>query len=73
MPVRRVAAARAGVADYWIVNLPDRRLEVYREPVPDGAAPFGWRHGHHATLGLDERVSPLAFPGTDIAIADLLP
>jgi Uma2 family endonuclease len=65
--------ARAGVADYWIVNLPDRRLEVYREPVPDGAAPFGWRHGHHATLGPGERVSPLALPGTDMAVADLLP
>src|SRR5687768_16535808 len=30
--------ARAGLADYWIVNLPDRRLEVYRGPVPDAAA-----------------------------------
>src|SRR5512138_3779920 len=24
--------ARAGVADYWIVNLPDAALEVYRRP-----------------------------------------
>src|SRR5262245_2313464 len=27
--------ARAGIADYWIVNLPDRCLEIYREAVPD--------------------------------------
>src|SRR5689334_24466599 len=26
------AYARAGIADYWIVNLVDRVLEVYREP-----------------------------------------
>jgi Uma2 family endonuclease len=36
--------ARAGIADYWIVNLADRRVEIYREPMPDGAASFGWRY-----------------------------
>ena len=35
--------ARAGLQDYWVLNLVDRVLEVYREPVPDSAAPFGWR------------------------------
>ena len=65
--------ARAGIADYWIVNLPDRRLEVYREPVADGAGPFGWRYGRVVTLGPDERVSPLAAPAAAIAVADLLP
>jgi len=29
------------LADYWIVNLPERRLEIYREPEPDATAPFG--------------------------------
>src|SRR5262249_22795353 len=29
--------ARAGLADYWIVNLADRRLEVYRRPIADPA------------------------------------
>ena len=65
--------ARAGIADYWIVNLPDRRLEVYREPVAHGAAPFGWRYGRVVTLGPDERVSPRAAPAAAIAVADLLP
>jgi Uma2 family endonuclease len=63
--------ARAGIADYWIVNIPDRRVEVYREPVPDGAAPFGWRYRRAVTLGPAERVSPLAAPSA--AVADLLP
>src|SRR5206468_5682869 len=36
---------RARIADYWIVNLNDRVLEVRREPTRPGPA---WRHG--ATL-----------------------
>jgi len=65
--------ARAGLADYWIVNLPDRRLEVYRGPVSDGAAPFSWRYGTALALGPDDRVAPLAAPTATITVADLLP
>jgi Uma2 family endonuclease len=36
--------ARAGLPDYWIVNLPEHALEVYRDPEPDPAAPFRWRY-----------------------------
>src|SRR2546430_17190567 len=35
--------ARAGLSDYWVLNLLDRVLEVYRQPGPDLPAPFGWR------------------------------
>ena len=36
---RKAAAyARAGILDYWILNLIDRLLEVYREPVSPGPA-----------------------------------
>jgi Uma2 family endonuclease len=65
--------ARARIADYWIVNIPDRRLEVYREPMPDAAAAFAWRYGRVVTLGPDERVSPLAIPAALVTVADLLP
>ncbi len=65
--------ARARIADYWIVNVPDQRLEVYREPAPDAAAPFAWRYGRVVTLGADERVSPLAVPSALVSVADLLP
>ena len=40
--------ARAGLADYWVLNLVDRVLEVYRESVADAAAPFGWSYAHSA-------------------------
>jgi len=58
--------ARAGLVDYWIVNLPERRLEVYRDPEPDATAPFGWRYRSVTILesGLEPgaSVSPLARP-----------
>jgi hypothetical protein len=64
--------ARAGLADYWIVNLPDRRLEVYRPPVSD--APFGWRYGTALALGPGDRVAaPLAAPEAMVTVGDLLP
>ena len=65
--------ARAQIADYWIVNIPARRLEVYRQPVPDDTAIFGWRYGQALTLGAEARVSPLAVPAAAINVADLLP
>jgi Uma2 family endonuclease len=64
--------ARARIADYWIVNLPDDRLEVFRDPMPDSAATFGWRYGLNVVLGREQRVTPLALPAASIAVADLL-
>ena len=65
--------ARAGVQDYWIVNLIDRVLEVYRDPGPDQSAPYGWRYRSVTTVAPPAVVAPLALPSTRIAVADLLP
>ncbi len=65
--------ARAQVADYWIVNLVDRVLEVYREPVEAPAAAYGWQYGALLRLGPADFISPLAAPHARIAVADLLP
>jgi Uma2 family endonuclease len=65
--------ARAGLADYWILNLVDRVLEVYRNPTSDPDAPFGWRYGSHQTLGREASVAPLALPEAGIRVVDLLP
>jgi hypothetical protein len=64
--------ARAGLTDYWVLNLVDRVLEVYREPVADSAAPFGWRYGRAEVLGADAHVTPLAAPAASIPVARLL-
>ncbi len=65
--------ARAGLSDYWVLNLEDGVLEVYREPAPDPAAPFGWRYARCAVLEPSARVSPLAAPAASIRVSDLLP
>jgi Uma2 family endonuclease len=64
--------ARAGVADYWIVNLADNLLEVYRVPQADPDAPLGWRYGSTTALRRGDAVTPLALPHWSIPISDLL-
>ena len=65
--------ARARLPEYWIVNLVDRVLEVYRESGSDAGAPYGWAYRVVLTLGPDEHVTPLAAPSARILVADLLP
>jgi Uma2 family endonuclease len=65
--------ARAGIEDYWIVNLVDRVLEVYRDPAPDPAAYYGWAYRSVVTLAPPAAAALLAFPSSAIAVADLLP
>ena len=62
--------ARAGIADYWIVNLVNRQLEVYRDPAP---MPGGY--GYKATLILfdSDSIAPLSAPNGTVAVADLFP
>ena len=71
---RRVKArvyARAAISDYWIVNLVDRRVEVYRDPV--GVGRRAARYRSVSVVPADERVVPLAEPFVSLAVADLLP
>ena len=63
--------ARAGIQDYWIVNLVDRVLEVYREPAPDAAAPFGASYARREISDPSRQVSPLAAPHARIQVRDL--
>ena len=65
--------ASANVADYWIVNLVQRQLEVYRDPVADSTQLFGFRYNSRTILDPPDTVSPLAAPQASITVADLLP
>jgi Uma2 family endonuclease len=58
--------ARAGVPEYWIVNLPQRTVEVYRLPGPEGYAEVTSR-------GPEQTISPGAFPDVVIAVGELVP
>jgi Uma2 family endonuclease len=54
-----------GIADLWVVDLPDDRLVVHREPTVDGYA--GVR-----TVARGETISPLAFPDVSFTVAEIL-
>jgi Uma2 family endonuclease len=65
--------ARAGLQDYWLLNLVDGVLEVYRDPIADASATYGWRYARRLVLRPPAQVSPLAAPTAAVRIADLLP
>jgi Uma2 family endonuclease len=58
--------ARAGIQEYWIVNLIQRCLEVHRQPV-------GGIYGVIERLAPSDSLSPPAAPHAEISVADLLP
>ena len=65
--------ARAGIAEYWIINLPDSVLEVHRQPAPMTDQPLGHHYRSITRLTKGDTLSPLAQPDSHIAVADLLP
>jgi Uma2 family endonuclease len=65
--------AWAGILDYWIVNLVDRRLEVHRNPGPDPDRRGRFKYHDVTIVPATGHVEPLAKPGARIAVADLLP
>jgi len=67
------AYARAGVPDYWIVNLPARRVEVYRRPEnPTPSRRSGWRYAEVSTFHPGATVRPLLRPQVAIAVDAIL-
>ena len=60
-----VAYARAGIQEYWIVNLKARLVEVYRGPLPIG------EYSQAIRLQAEDAVAPVAFPDARITVADL--
>ena len=60
------AYARASLPEYWIVNLAERAVDVYRQPVGDTYTEH-FRRERHETL------APAAFPDRSITVAEILP
>jgi Uma2 family endonuclease len=58
--------AEAGVPEYWVLNLVDRELEVFRDPVE------GIYRRHFRAAGGD-RVAPSAWPDVEIGVSTLFP
>jgi Uma2 family endonuclease len=65
--------ARGRVQDYWIVNVTDRVVEIYRQPHPDPSAAWEWSYRSARTARPTETLTPLALPEISVAVAALLP
>ena len=65
--------SRAGVEDYWIINLPDGVLEVHRQPAPMADQPLGHHYRSIIRLTKADTVSPLALPDAVVAVSKMLP
>jgi Uma2 family endonuclease len=63
--------AAAGIPDYWVLDLVNRRLLVFRDPQPIPVGGTAYRT--QLTLGPPDSVELLAAPGHRIAVAELLP
>jgi Uma2 family endonuclease len=62
---KRLLYARAGIRDYWVVDINARQLLVYRDP----------QAGDYSTqqvLGPTDTVTPIAAPTSMVRISDLL-
>ncbi len=57
--------ADARIADYWVVNLMDDSVQVFRDPGPSG---YASRRTHRG----DEEIHPLAFPDAVLKPSGLL-
>lgn len=65
--------ARAGITDYWVLNLADRVLEVCRSPLTAAAQPSGWLYRDVTVLHDGDSIAPLACPDSSVEVAALLP
>jgi len=65
--------ASADIQEYWVLNLVDRRLEVFRDPIPMPNQPHGHAYRTCTFYLATDAVTPLAAPHGSISVADLLP
>ena len=65
--------ARAGIPEYWVVDLIHRRLEIRRQPALAADATFGYAYSSLLQLSEQDSASPWFAPQQLVAVADLLP
>ncbi|MCS6802271.1 MAG: Uma2 family endonuclease [Chloroflexota bacterium] len=58
--------ARAGIPEVWIVNLPARQVEVYREPEREA-------YREQRVVGPEGQIVPAALPQLAVPVAAILP
>jgi Uma2 family endonuclease len=63
--------ATAGIADYWVLDVINSILFVFRDPAPIAAGGAAYRT--HLSLKPTDSVAPLGAPSSSTRVAELLP
>jgi Uma2 family endonuclease len=58
--------ARSNIAEYWVIDIKNRQVHIFRDPTPTG-------YSSQLILTETHSVSPLAFPEIMFSIASILP
>lgn len=66
LKVKTPLYARAGITEYWVLDLNNRKLHVFRQPE-------NGQYNEQIELAETELIAPLAKPGADIRVSQLLP
>lgn len=64
--VKAALYARAGIREYWVMDIAGRQVFVHRQPAGEAYADI-------AVYREDESLAPLARPDASVRVADLLP
>ncbi|WP_338825228.1 hypothetical protein MHOCP_07630 [Moorella humiferrea] len=58
--------ARAGINEVWLIELQAQQITVYRQPSSNS-------YKEIKEYGRDDSIAPVAFPGMNISVRDILP
>jgi Uma2 family endonuclease len=64
LDAKRIAYAKAGIREYWVVNLKHRLVKVLRNPIDED-------YSEELTF-FDGKISPLEFPEIQVLVLQLL-
>lgn len=65
--------AAGGIPEYWVVDLVNRQLHLFRDPTVDAAQTFGAYYRSRQVFDASATVNALAAPANPIAVSNLLP
>ena len=65
--------ASAGIGDYWIVNLIENQVEVYRQPIERAGAESGYDYARRQIYQRGQSIALLEVPEVSIDVDAILP
>ena len=64
--------AKAGIPEYWVLNLKHQKVEVRTQPAENSEGPFDWDYSSLRVYSLGETVSPMFAPQAEFNVEELV-